>query len=346
MAYKGVLDDIRKCAKLQKPNRIPVFGCSEEFDVRVCGNGMTYESYCTNAKDMASVQIAAVARFGYDWSWMQVDDCIMFELLGVGVKGEGNILRATYAYLPATFETLKKLKVPDPEKDGRMPVLLESIATVKAKFGDTLCVCGRTEAPFSSAGLLYGLENAMMLIYEEPNLLRETMEFFVEAQTRFGLAQYNAGADALWFGDCNASSHLLSPKFYEDFAFEPAKRCTKTYTDAGGLVFYHASEEGTSHQIMTWLGVSALTSGPGRDTESGLAVMKDKICYLGNLDPIHVLQNGTKEKVAAETVRIMELGKKQNGFMFNTGEMVPRETPVENMIAMVQTAKKHGELKG
>ena len=340
MAYQGVLDDIRKCVKLQKPARVPIFACSEEFDVRM--SGITYEEYCQNPQKMAMAQIAAVERFDYDWAWLQVDDCIMFEPLGVGVKGDGNILRATYDYLPATFETLKKLKVPNPEKDGRLPVLLEAIAKVKAKFGDTLCVCGRTEAPFSSAGLLYGLENAMMLIYEEPNLLRETMEFFVEAQTRFGLAQYNAGADALWFGDCNASSHLLSPKFYEEYAFEPAKRCTKSYTDAGGLVFYHASEEGASHSVMTKLGVSALTSGPGRDTESGLGVMKDKVCYLGNLDPIHVLQNGTKEKVMAEAIRIMELGKKQNGFIFNSGEMIPRETPVENMEAMVQTAKQYG----
>ena len=35
MAYSGVMDDIRKCVKLQKPLRVPVFALSEEFDVRM-----------------------------------------------------------------------------------------------------------------------------------------------------------------------------------------------------------------------------------------------------------------------------------------------------------------------
>lgn len=339
MAYDGVMDDMRACVNLGKPERLPVFACSEEFDVRACGNGTTYEQYCTDGKRMAEVQIAAVERFDYDWSWMQVDDCIMFEVLGVGVKGDGDILRATCEYLPAERSTLDRLKQPDPKKDGRLPVLLEAISRVKQHFGDSVCVCGRTEAPFSSAGLLYGLDTAMMMIYEDPDLLRDTMEFFVEAQTAYGLAQFEAGADALWFGDCNASSHLLSPKYYEDFAFEPARRMTTSYTDAGGLVLYHASEEGASLPIMTNLGVSALTAGPGMDAADAIEVMRDKVCFLGNLDPIGVLMNGTPEQVDAEARRIVDIGSNASGHLFNSGEMVPRDTPVENMQAMIAAAR-------
>jgi uroporphyrinogen decarboxylase len=340
MAYKGVLEDIRKCVNLERPSRIPVFANSEEFDVRM--SGISYEEYCQDAKKMAHAQIMAVERFDYDWSWLQVDDCIEFEVLGVGVKGDGNILRATCGYLPASFETLKKLKMSDPQKDGRMPVLLEAIAKVKAHFGDRVCVTGRVAAPFSCVGLLYGMEECMMLPYSDPQLLRETMEFFVEHQTRFGVAQIKAGADALWLGDCNASSHLLSPKLYQEFAFEPAKRVTDAYKKAGGFVYYHASEEGKSLPIMTELGVSALTTGPGIDVREALKITRGKVCYLGNLDPIRVLQNGTAVQVEQETVRIMEEGKKANGFMFDSGEMVPRETPEANMLAMVKTAKAYG----
>ena len=338
MAYQGLMDDIHKCIRLEKPDRTPVFALSEEFDVRMCG--LVYEAYATNAADMARCQIEAIERYDYDWAWLQVDDCIEFEVLGVGVQGGGNILYATSAYLPPTVETLKGLKIPDPQKDGRMPVLLEAIGKVKARFGDTVCVTGRTAAPFSSVGLLYGIDQAMLLPYSDEKLLRDTIEFFVEMQTTFGIAQFEAGADALWFGDCNASTHMMSPDFYKEFAFEPAKRVIEAYRQADGLTFYHASEDGAAFPIMAELGADVLSSGPEIDIAEAIQSTKGKVCYTGNIDPIAVLANGTVEVVEKETERILRIGQQNVGYIFCSGEMIPRHTPEENMLAMMETAKR------
>jgi len=108
MAYKGVLNDIDKCIKLQKPERVPVFLCSEEFDVKEAG--VIYSEYNSNSEIMAKVQIEFIKKFDYDWAWLQVDDCIEFEILGVGVKGGGNILPATCDYLPATNVSFGKYR--------------------------------------------------------------------------------------------------------------------------------------------------------------------------------------------------------------------------------------------
>lgn len=51
MAYQGIFDDIRKCVNLQIPQRVPVFACSEEFDVRMAGR--IYSDYNSDAKVMA-----------------------------------------------------------------------------------------------------------------------------------------------------------------------------------------------------------------------------------------------------------------------------------------------------
>lgn len=338
MAYKGVVEDMRRCARLQLPSQVPVVCTGEEFDVRL--GGVLYEDYCQNADLMAKVQISAVERMDYDWAWLQVDDCIEFEVLGVSTRGSGNILRATCDYLAPTPQTLKSLRQPDPHQDGRMPVLLEAISRIKSHFGDRLCVCGRTAAPFSSVCLLYGLDATMFLLIDNPQLLRDTMEFFVELQTAFGLAQIEAGADALWFGDCLASSHLLSPVYYREFAAEPARRVSENYQQAGALVVMHASEEGDSLPIMAELGFSALSSGPGIDITKAAEICRGKCCFMGNLDPINVLQRGAVEQVKKETARLMTVGKTLGGgYIFNMGEMTPRDTPVENMQAAIQTAK-------
>lgn len=339
MAYQGVLDDFRAAIALKTPNRVPIVANGEEFDVHVCGGGVTYNEYNRDAKIMSAVQIAAVKRFGYDWSWLQVDDCMVYEVLGVKVIGEGDILPATVGYLPATRETLNSLPGVDPKKDGRLPVLLEAIRRVKDEFGDTVAVVGRTEAPFSSVALLYGIEETMLLPYTDPELLVDTLKYFVGIQTAFGLAQREAGADAVWFGDCNASGHLMSPKYYEEYAMPYVTEVVKEYDKAGLWSIYHASEEKEGHlKQQASTGVSVLSVGPGLDIGKAKAAVGDKVCLIGNLDPVNVLMNGTPDEVAEEARRIMSVGRQGGGYIFNTGEMVPRDVPVANMEAMLAAA--------
>jgi uroporphyrinogen decarboxylase len=313
---------------------------SEEFDVKWYGK-YTYEEVVTNADRLVEVWSTAIKEFDYDWAWLQLDDCIEFETLGVGCVGSGNILRATHDYLPAAKETLKKLKMPDPKKSGRMPMKLEAIRRLKDTFKDTVCVVGGNAAPYSSAGLLYGLEKPMLMMFEDPDLLKDTMDFFVELQTMWGIAQIKAGADAIWLGDCNAFSGILSPKQYKEFAFEPCKKVVAAYRKAGGMTFLHNSEISLPHIALECeLGVDVISIGPAADFAQVKTTTKGRTCIMGNLDPIKVLMNSTPEEVDRETERIMKIGKIGGGYMFNTGEMNPRDVPEENMRTMIKTAKK------
>ena len=336
MPYKGVMDDIRACVALEQPKRIPVFAMSEEFDVRWYGK-YTYEETIQSADKLVEVWSAAVREFDYDWVWLQIDDCIEFEVLGVSCVGEGNILRATHDYLPATRETIRSLKMPDPEYDGRMPIKLEALHRLKAEFGDTVCVVGSNAAPYSSAGLLFGLEPPMFLMYEDPALLRETMDFFVELQSLWSVAQIKAGADAIWLGDCNAFSGLLSPAHYKEFAAEPCRKVIEACHEAGGMVFLHNSEVSIPHLELEFeLKPDVVSVGPAADMAAVLHAARGKTCVMGNVDPIEVLMRGTPELVEKEVERLMVIGRQGTGFILDSGEMIPRDVPVENMHAMMR----------
>lgn len=343
MPYKGVMDDIRDCAALKKPRRIPVFMMSEEFDVKWYGK-YTYEEMIQSADKLVEVWSAAVREFDYDWVWLQIDDCIEFEVLGIGCVGEGNILRATRDYLPATRETLRSLRIPDFTRDGRMPIKLEALRRLRAEFGDTVCIVGSNAAPYSSAGLLYGLEKPMLLMYEDPDLLRETMDFFVELQSRWGVAQIEAGADAIWLGDCNAFSGLLSPAHYQGFAAEPCRKVIQACQKAGGMVFLHNSEISIPHiELEFELRPDVVSVGPGADMAAVLRAARGKMCIMGNVDPIEVLLRGTPDQVEREVERLMALGRQGTGFMLDSGEMIPRDVPVENIRAMVNRGHELAE---
>ena len=339
MAYKGCMDDVRRCVRGEVPKQLPVFACSEEMDVRL--SGYTYEQFATDAKVMAKVSIDSVKRFDYDWVWLQIDDCILMEQLGVGVQGSGNILRATIRYLPATRETLKHLPHPDVKKAGRCKVLLDAIKACKDAFGDDVCVVGRTEGPFSSVGLLYGLDQTMLLTMDDPQLIKDTEELFVDLQTEFGLAQIEAGADAIWFGDCNAATHLMSAKTYRELAADPARRCALAYQKAGGLTFMHNSEETLPGLIAeAETGISALSMGPGANMVEARKALPNQ-CLIGNINPILVLERGKPADVERAVKELISTVGIHGGHLLNSGEMVPRDTPEVNMRTMIQTARAY-----
>ncbi len=332
------MDDVRRAVAMERPKQLPVFICSEEMDVRVCGS--RYDRYNSDAHEMARVQIAAIERFDYDWAWLQVDDCLEFEPLGVGTKGGGDILPATCEYLPTTDASLARLREHGYRVEGRMNVLLDAIAAVKAHFGDTVCVTGRTAAPFSSAVLAFGMNETMMLLYDRPEFVREAMEFFEEYQIRFGLHQIEAGADALWYGDCNASGHLISPDTYRDFAMAPARRVSEAYKQTGAVVIYHASEELPAIvDLQAGLGFSILSVGPGLDIEEARNIAGGRVCLSGNVDPLAVLARGTPDMVRDEVERIVTNVSRHGGHVMNSGEMVPRDTPEENVHTFVKTTR-------
>lgn len=344
MAYDGVIKDIKSAIALDKPKRLPVFACSEEFDVKWYGK-YTYEEVCQSGDKMAEVWSAAIKEFDYDWAWLQIDDCFEIEPLGVGCVGEGNILRATKDYLSATRETLKNLPIIDPLKDGRMPEKLKAIKKIRQEFDDTVLVMGSLAAPYSVVGLVWGMEETMVMAMTDGKLLQDACDFFVEQQYRYAKAQFEAGAHAIWLGDCDAFSGMLSVDQYRQFAFPSCKRLVekiKKHTDL--IIHLHVSEISVPHLLVeSELGLDIISVGPAANISRVRNELTGKNCFTGNLDPIEVLMRGTPDEVAKEAERIVKIcHTNQGGYIFNTGEMNPRDVPVENMKAMIQAVRRTG----
>ena len=236
MAYPGVVEDLRTCARQGVPSRVPVFALGEEFDVEMFG--VDYREYIRSPELMVRCQLAAVERFDYDWILLHPDDYIELEPLGVDTIADERMPPAAIRTMAATRETLRHLRLPDPARDGRMPAHLEALAGIKQAHGGRLVVAGRVAAPFSAVALLYGISDGLVLLYDDPDLFRDTARFFVELMTAWGIAQLDAGADAIWLGDCVAASGFLSPRQHADFALEPAALVSDALRAHGGVVIY------------------------------------------------------------------------------------------------------------
>ncbi len=341
MAYPGVVDDLRTCARLGVPSRVPVFALGEEFDVEMFG--VDYREYIRSPELMVRCQLAAVERFDYDWILLHPDDYIELEPLGVDTIADQRMPPAAIRTMPATRETLRHLRVPDTWREGRMPAHLEALAGIKQAHGDSLVVAGRVAAPFSAVALLYGISDGLVLIYDDPDLFRDTADFFVELMTAWGIAQLDAGADAIWLGDCVAASGFLSPQQHADFALEPAAIVSDALRAHGGVVIYHGGDDSREHLELQAPHFEVINVGEGCDLAEIKAAIGDRVCLSGNAHPIGLMNCRDLAEVEAETRRIVEAGKPGGGYIFNTGEGIPRQTDPGVVETMVQTAKRFGE---
>ena len=344
MAYKGVIEDFQRIRENKIPHRVPVVAHSEEFDVRWYGK-YDYEEFCQDGDKMFEVYKAVIERFNYDWAWLQIDDCFEFEPAGVKVKGEGNILRATYGYLPATWDTLKNLTELNPNKDGRMPEKLKAIRKLKDYFKDTVLVVGSCAAPFSAVGLTYSIQESMMLMYTDPEFLYAAMQYWNEFYKRYIKAQQEAGADAIWLGDCNAYSSMVSVEQYNEHilpvTMDLVNFCEK---ELNIMIWMHNSETKLDHVLSHLpLGVSFESIGPDADIYEIRQATKGIQPISSNLDPIKILYQGNPDIITTEVERIMKICKEGGGFIFNTGEMNPQQTPEENMDAYISAARRLAE---
>jgi MtaA/CmuA family methyltransferase len=344
MAYTEVLDDIRRCISLGIPSRVPCFPIGVMFDFHI--QGFTHRQWRSDPRVMVRVAAGAVRMFDYDVFMLHPDDLVEYEEVGIGITDEEDLPPAVSRYLPPTAETLRGLKErgpTQPETHGRLARHLEGLRAIKAELGSDVCLTGRIAAPFSTLALILGIEGTLILMLEDPGLLEGFMELFLEYNQGIAALQLQAGADAIWLGDCVATSNFISVEQFERFAAGPAAESSRRIRNAGGIVFYHGAETALPHlRTMAGLPVDAINIGYGVDLAEVKNAIGGRKCIMGNLDTIEVLRPQSAEDVERDVGRIVEAGKPGGGYIFCTGEGITHDTPVENVKAMVRAVRAHG----
>ena len=343
MAYAGVLEDIQRCIARRVPSRVPYFPISVMFDYHHFG--YSYARWRNEPEVMAELGERAVRVFDYDVYMLHPDDLLEYEGMGIGIQAEEDLPAAVCEYLPATERTLGSLRLPaNLGRSGRLARHLEGLAALKERLGDAVCLAGRIAAPFTTLTLILGIEPTLVLMLENPALLRRFEEFFLEFNDRVARLQLEAGAQALWLGDCVATSHFISPAQYEEHAAEFAAASSRRIREAGGIVFYHGNEKSIPHlAIMAGLGFDAINVGEGVDIGEVKRAIGGQVCIMGNLDPLHDLQPRSSQEVGKVVREIVETAKPGGGYLFCTGEGVPHNTPVENLQAMHRAVRTYGK---
>ncbi|MFB3880082.1 MAG: uroporphyrinogen decarboxylase family protein [Armatimonadota bacterium] len=320
------------------PGEVPVLLLSQEFDARLCG--LSYEQFLASPLSVADTLGRCVREFDYDFGWVHLHDLIEFAPLGVPVKGGGDVVPGAAGHLPAEEHTVQDLRIPPGLAEvGEMPLLLGSLRLLRDRFGDDICVTGRLCAPFSAAVFIFGMTEGMMMTLDNPALLQRAISFFEDYAIALARLQVEAGAHALWIGDCSATTHLISPATYRALGLEPARRVCAAVKEMGAIAFYYPGDDSVE-------GLAAFSEARpdvlqvtcGADLGAVRRRLGARIPLSGNLHPVELLEQQGPEAVAEETRRTLA-GQAGLPFILSSGDSLTRDTPEQNVRAVMAAAR-------
>jgi uroporphyrinogen-III decarboxylase len=320
------------------PGELPVLMLGQEFDARFCG--LSYEQYLSSVDTLVETQVRCIREFDYDFAWMHLHDLVEFEPLGVPVKGGGNIVPGSAGHLPSTAGMVSGLRIPsDLPSAGQMPLLLGGIRGVREQLGDDVCVMGRVSAPFSAAIFLFGIEEGMLMTLTEPQLLDKAIAFCEGFCIEVARLQVEAGVHALWVGDCNATSHLISPATFRRFALEPARRLLQAIREMGSIAWYYPGDDAPD-SLMAFAEAcpDMLNLTYGTDLPTMRTRLSDRVPLSGNLHPIQLLERGSHEAIRAEVKRLVS-AESGNPFILGSADCVTRDTTASNVRVAIEAAR-------
>ncbi len=213
--YQRVLAVLRG----ELPDRVPV--CLHNFLPAAREAGIPLERYLTEPEAAAQAHLQAVETYGYDCILIDLDTTMLAEAMGAQrdcTPGEPGHIAAPAI---ASLDEAEKLRPVDPQRDGRIPVLLEAIRIMARSVGGQVAIRGNCDqCAFSLAGLLRGMENFMMDLLAEPDHpgLQRLLEVSYQSHLATHRAVKQAGADFTSLGDSPAGPDVVSPAIFQRFA--------------------------------------------------------------------------------------------------------------------------------
>jgi [methyl-Co(III) methanol-specific corrinoid protein]:coenzyme M methyltransferase len=246
-------------------------------------------------------------------------------------------------------EDLDKLVIPDPEKDGRMPVVMEALEILKKKYGESLPIFGEHEGVYTLCSVLRGLEFLAMDQVTNKDFVASLMKYAMEVNKVYVTKQIEHGANAIFQTDGVASGDVMSPKTYSEQILKYNMELMKFFsTNLNGAPFvFHVC--GKSSELAGLICEALDQYNPNPVATSFETVVpiphvkkiigNRKIAVYGEINVNQELLFGPVEAIEQQVKLHIEQGSDMIGPCCGMGS----RTPAANVVAMVEATHKYGK---
>jgi uroporphyrinogen decarboxylase len=283
--------------------------------------------------DLASeVTVMAVERLGVDAAIIFSDLLLILEPMGLRLeytKDEGPRIRNPVR----SPEDIGRLKVPDP---GEFSFVLEAIRMTRQALRPTVPLIGFAGAPFTLASYMIegsgskSYQGTKALMFGSPSVWQALMEVLCRTAVGFLNAQIAAGAQAVQLFDSWAG--CLSPATYREFVLPHVKYVIDRIAPGTPVISFMTGNPGLLEAVRD-AGGDVIGLDFRVDLDEAWARLGN-VGVQGNLDPCALLCE--RPVLLKQAQDVLGRAGGRPGHIFNLGHGVLPETPVDNVLALVE----------
>ena len=264
-------------------------------------------------------------------SLSMMDLSLEAEAFGARIRVTSNEVPTVVGAIIEDEDDAEDLEVPALGK-GRTQIYIDAIEKA-VKLIDDRPVFAGTIGPFSLAGRLLGVADAMVYCLEEPDMVHTVLDKATRFLIDYLKAYRAVGANGVLMAEPLAG--ILSPDLEEEFSCRYMKRIVAEAQTDEFLVGYHNCGNNTLRQTESIIqnGCRLMHFGNAIDMGEMVKKIPENILVLGNVDPASQFRNGTPESVKAATIALMQKCASHRNFVPSSGCDIPPMSPWENIMA-------------
>jgi uroporphyrinogen decarboxylase len=288
---------------------------------------------CKTPSLAAEVTITAAERLGVDAAIIFADILLILEPLGTDLEfphGEGPVIHNPVR-TAADVDRLRELDDP-----SALDFVYEAIRETRRGLQPEIPLIGFCGAPFTLASYLIegggskNYVNTKSLMYNDGGAWHAMMSLIARALSKYLNAQVEAGAQAVQLFDSWVG--CLSPEDYREFVLPHTQSVIRNVTQ-GIPVIHFGTGTGALLELMRDAGGDVIGLDWRVNLDEGWQRVGHEIAVMGNLDPVALFAKPAALRQQAK--RILDQAAGRRGHIFNLGHGILPETPVENVIALV-----------
>lgn len=307
--------------------------------------GISAKEIVNNASHLLKSQVDLHYKFKIELLTCLVDLNIMSEAFGAELYYEKEVLPMPYKPAIDSLNKVDDLEIPDPKKDGRMPVILDCARIYNENYKKKGFLYGGViEGPITAASNIVGVENLMRGMKKSPKLVHQLLEKVTSALIEFGNAQLERGVDAIGIAEPSASSTVISPEYFKEYCVPHLKKLNRKLNTVGTLVHICGY---TQPIIEEWIKLSKLfvISVDNVDLAKTMETIGKKFVIVAGNIPTSRLLRGTPQEIELITKQCIEATGMVGKFAVCPGCDLAPGTPEENIHAFINASKKYGKFK-
>ena len=289
---------------------------------------------CKTPSLAAEVTVTAAERLGVDAAIIFADILLILEPMGVELEfeqGEGPVIHNPVRNA-ADVDRLRQL-----EDTSALDFVNEAIRQTRRALKPDIPLIGFSGAPFTLASYVTeggGSKNYVytkQLMYNDRGAWHAMMSLISASLVKYLNAQIEAGAQAVQLFDSWVGA--LSPDDYREFVL-PHTKAVIEKVKPGVPVLHFGTGTAALLELMREAGGDVIGLDWRVRLDQGWERVGHDVAIMGNLDPVALFAE--REVLKAQAKKILDQADGRPGHIFNLGHGILPETPVENVIELVE----------